>query len=146
MKPKTILTVAILTVVAASCRTVGNLFSPKEETFESFYSQFYSDSTFQRSRVTFPLPGFNMEVYQQDPTQDVDTNYHWQASDFPFLSTIDGTSATIDGQEYKKELNVDEGTAQEKLYMDDAGFFIENRFRKIDGKWFLVFFYDASSL
>ena len=148
MNLKTMLVILIITNLIAACssgtQTEQSTINAINEKFEDFYTRFYSDTVFQKSRVKFPLPGFNFDAHHPDSASS-DTNYYWQKEDWVFINTIEGDSLVIGVEIYRKKLIVDDEKATEQLFIENAGFLVENIFEKIDGKWYLVFMYDASS-
>ena len=116
----------------------------RAEDFDEFYAKFYSDSVFQKSRVRFPLPGFNLSVHHPDSVAS-DTNYFWDKSAWRFRHTIEGDSLVLDVEIYRKKILFYENKVVERLYIQDAGSGVENTFKKIDDKWYLVYMLDASS-
>jgi len=116
----------------------------RAEDFEEFYAKFYSDSVFQKSRVRFPLPGFRLSEHHPDSVAS-DTNYYWDKSAWRFRHTIEGDSLVFDEIIYKKEMHYSDREVLEQIYIQDAGYFVENKFKMINGGWYLVFIYDATS-
>lgn len=115
-----------------------------EESFEDFYKRFYSDSLFQVSRVVFPLKGFNSDEYDED-LGNKNPAYFWKKKDWSFLTTLEKEYLRIDQkdwiEEYKKEIKRNkDSTILEKIYMVDSGYIVERKFKKIKGKWFLIFY------
>lgn len=114
------------------------------ETFKDFYKKFYSDSTFQISRVTFPLKGFNSDEYDEE-LGDKNPPYFWQKKDWNFLSTLDKDTVVYDKkewiEEYRREIKHNkDSTVIEKIYIVDSGFIEERKFKKNRNKWYLIFY------
>ncbi|WP_159102698.1 DUF4348 domain-containing protein [Flectobacillus major] len=115
-----------------------------EENFNDFYKKFYSDSLFQVSRVVFPLKGFNSDEYDEE-LGDKNPPYFWKKQGWHFLTTLEKYYLKIDKkdwvEEYKKVIKHNkDSTVLEKIYIVDSGYIIERKFKKIKGKWFLIFY------
>lgn len=133
----------ILFLVLTSCVNQNNskkLDSTSEnnieitERFEEFYEKFHSDSSFQMSRIKFPLKGYNYdETYS--PISEIDfSNYEWQRDEW------DIHSKPIESDSLKVEFIVEKGKVEEVITIPNSGTEIVRRFSLMNGKWFLVFY------
>src|SRR5690606_30502836 len=105
-----------------------------DEPFDKFYVQFHADSAFQFERIFFPLPGINTDEMGTD-----DREYHWKAEDWELHYDMN-----LDTTEFIVEKNISDSLAIEKIYKENTGFSVERTFKKIDGKWFLVYYKDIN--
>jgi len=99
------------------------------ESFEDFSIRFYNDSMFQISRIEFPLAG---EIVEEDlniaPIEPKD----WVMLKVP--------TSEIDTNEYKVEITRDSIDISERIYIEDSGVDIELKFKRIDSKWYLIYY------
>lgn len=115
-----------------------------DENFNDFYKKFYIDSLFQASRVIFPLKGFNSDEYDEE-LGDKNPPYFWKKKDWSFLTTLEKDYLKVDKkdwvEEYRKVIKYNkDSTVLEKVYIVDSGYIVERKFKKLKGKWFLIFY------
>ncbi len=115
-----------------------------DEDFDTFYKKFYSDSLFQITRITFPLKGFNSDSYDPE-LGDKNPPYFWKKKDWTFLHTLDQDKlkdSHEDGVDiYRKTIKHNSvSMVTEKMYMEESGYSEERKFKKINGKWYLIFY------
>jgi hypothetical protein len=103
------------------------------ESFERFNERFHNDSTFQISRVEFPIGG----KYVDDLVSRV-----WSADNWEILITP--VSAITDTTHYKHSLVRTDTFVTEKFWIEQSGFKVERRFEKKGGKWYLVYYDDIN--
>jgi hypothetical protein len=112
-----------------------------EETFETFFAQFNSDSLFQKSRTKFPLKAtFLLDVTDEGS----DSTFYVQEKEFFFVQLTSPKTNLFDGVSIVEI----KGNAKQKqviLMMEDSGVHIEYLFKKIRDKWMLISYYDMSS-
>jgi len=111
--------------------------SQENESFFNFYEKFYRNENFQIERIKFPLPGLN----KQDMGV-LDTIYYWKKDNWRFLD-FNQFGITKDYQkclyfEFSKGKVIEEFTAEK-----DPGFVFIREFKKIEGKWHLVYMVEA---
>lgn len=104
------------------------------ESFENFYSRFHSDSIFQLERIRFPLPGINTDEMAMD-----DTIYYWEVENWEMHHDMN-----LDTTDFIVEKNISDSLAIEKIYQENSGFMIERTFKKLDGRWYLVYYKDVN--
>lgn len=117
-----------------SCKNQGGNKTLKDEPFDSFYVQFHADSVFQMERIKFPLPGINTDEMGTDNSE-----YVWEAEDWEMHYDMN-----LDTTEFIIEKNITDSLAIEKIYKENTGFSVERTFKKLDGKWFLVYYKDVN--
>jgi hypothetical protein len=103
------------------------------ENFENFYNRFTSDSTFQISRVVFPLKGAK---YYFDNDLKADST-PWIKDKWEFCTT---NIYKIDTSKYKTNLLRNGFDIKKEVWIQNSGFFMERDFKLINGKWFQVYF------
>jgi hypothetical protein len=132
MKPKRFLISAFIVGflnLAAICQTNKT----NQETFNDFYSRFTSDSTFQISRVIFPLKGaiyFLKDVGKED-------SIPWKREEWLFS---DLNIYKLDTTCYKITLTKKVTNVEEIVYRKNSGLFIERHFTLKNGKWYQVYY------
>lgn len=103
-----------------------------DESFDWFYQNFHKDSVFQLQRITFPLAGSDMgEDY--NPIEDKET-FYWTKSNWTLMKT-----PQLD-EDMKLEINKNDSTVSERIYIPDSGFEIIRQFTLIQGKWYLTYY------
>lgn len=126
LKLKYRLTIIILLTISLGfgCSTINPFV---KEDFNRFYSQFHSDSTFQFSRIHFPIEGMIIDGYGERP---------WSKENWTLLTIsvfeADTSSFVVD---YKKE----EKVFTQKSWIENSGFAAEYRFELKKCKWYLVY-------
>lgn len=103
------------------------------ENFEEFNRQFHSDSIFQLSRINFPIEGKLIEGFDKQNW----TSKNWELMKIP-------VSEKSSLRNYKHSVRKTEDFVIEKFWIDNSGFHFERRFKKIDGKWFLIYYNDVN--
>lgn len=128
----------------------------KNENFNTFVNNFYSDSVFQISRVVFPLESERKTESEKKIANEKDINTeeiskckyeNHNENNWFFLSDAyfkgDGI-AIVDGVKYKRIFYKTNKYVEEKiLYADDELVMIVVKFRLINNKWYLVDFQDG---
>ncbi|RYZ59351.1 MAG: hypothetical protein EOO14_08520 [Chitinophagaceae bacterium] len=103
------------------------------ETFEVFNEQFHADSTFQVSRIAFPLEGQQIDAFEERDW----TPQNWQMMKMP-------VGAPLDTFEYKRNLEKTDSSVTEEIWVEESGFRVERTFKLKDNKWFLTFYNDIN--
>lgn len=100
------------------------------ETFDDFRNKFYTDSAFQLSRIKFPLP----KVYREtDDGQNVKPDY-LQKGQWELNLMLDKSLSRIETTKSDDEANERITTPIDPTVIQ------KSRFKKINGKWFLVYY------
>lgn len=100
------------------------------EDFGTFYENFLADSTFQLSRINFPLEGLPASATEAD----FKNGYYWQADNWDIHIKFDYVE-----EGYERNLTEFEGYIREIL-VHPQGWGLERRFMQIDGKWHLTYY------
>jgi hypothetical protein len=122
----------LILVPFASCRQIKTMSTKQEklkdtiENFDLFYERFHKDSLFQISRLKFPLKGGP----DRGDGQEEWTKENW---DMLKIKIYD-----VDTSQYKVFYEKLQKSFTEKVWIEDSGFSIENRYELINNKWFLV--------
>jgi hypothetical protein len=116
------------------------------ETFDNFYKKFYSDSTFQLSRVKFPLNGNNsvyenaedgkMKDFENDTIFIKNNKFFWKKKGWAFLKTLEKQGDFG----YKKRIEKKADIMREDIYSDNSEDRLIRDFKQIDGKWMLIYY------
>ncbi len=105
--------------------------------FNSFYSKFYNDSSFQHERILRPLKG-TIKAWENDSVKEESWNN----------KRIIVTPKENFMQVYKNlktDLIKRDSSAIEKYWIDQSGFIIEKKFILKSNKWYL-YIYNISNL
>jgi hypothetical protein len=127
--------ILVLSVAIVSCTSTKKL--SKNEDFESFNKKFYKDSSFQYSRIHFPLELVEyMGNIKQDPESEyqsnVETNQLTEKTLPRMIKSIDDYPDM-----YKRKLDTTKTGIDEKIFIPNSGY-IETRSFILDGKkWYL---------
>lgn len=134
----------LITTLFASCNNAGTQTQRKKnEVFEEFYQAFYTDTLFQKNRITFPLPGYNSD-YDLELPDDVaeqmgvskDKDFYWEKDEWNFINTVNKDDNTV-----IKTIEKSDTLVIEKLMMPNTGFEITRKFKPIEGKWYLIYYF-----
>jgi len=135
--------------IGLGCRTgkknVPSLaMKPNEESFPAFYNKFNTDSLFQINRTVFPLKGYT----NQSDLKEVDylrkesmmndslkINILWKKKNWIMHHKVIDTT-------YKVERVSSDSAVFEKVYLPDSEFEAISLFKKINGLWYLTYYYD----
>jgi len=102
------------------------------EDFSGFYDRFHTDSSFQISRIKFPLKEMNI---------DVTNKKEWTKDNWPLMKT---RIYDIDTTQFKIEYKKTDNAFTQKFWLEDSDFSSEYRFELIGNKWFLVYAMDLN--
>ncbi len=102
--------------------------APVDEDFDAFYDRFHEEEDFQLDRLAFPLEG--------NLTDDRGTR-EWDRSSWEMHR---GKVTEITESNYDTEIIRKEDEFIDKVQLRDAGFFVERRFERIKGRWYLVYY------
>ena len=112
---------------------IKSISSNHSENFEEFNCQFHSDSIFQLSRINFPIEGKLIEGFEKQNW----TSKNWELMKIP-------VSEKSSLPNHKHSVRKTDGILIEKFWIDNSDFLVERRFKKIDGKWFLIYYNDIN--
>lgn len=116
-------------LIGSGCSTLNPL---AKEDFETFYKKFHADTTFQLSRIKFPIDGMLVNPNGEKK---------WTAENWiPLTTPVHKTDTTRFEIEYKKRND----TFMQKSWIKNSGFFTEYRFELQKRKWFLVYAYEQN--
>ena len=102
------------------------------ENFDQFYNRFHNDSTFQMSRLKFPIEGASV---------DVDGTEQWTKKNWHIMKT---RIFDIDTTEYKVTYHKAPTEFTQRVWLPDTGFSSQCRFQLIGKKWYLVYCLDEN--
>lgn len=105
------------------------------EDFEQFHHRFFRDSAFQVKRIKFPLPGHNSER-RLEPG---DSLYYWEKAEWRRVHPF-----TRENPDFKRDLQVTDTVAREKIYLEGSGFFVEMHYKPFKGRWHLTYFVNSN--
>lgn len=137
----------LLTFAFLSCHRStqpSTLIAKKQpESFSVFFDQFNSDSTFQRSRVVFPLDYYSVT---EESTDYELINQPIDSSEYLILDlNYDDSIANQAFDAYKRIIQTTNDTTWVKFTGIENGIHEEFIFALRKGKWFLVKAVDAST-
>lgn len=124
---KYLLSLAIAATVLSGCQKKIGIASVDED-FDVFYDRFHAESDFQLDRVVFPLEGTLI---------DDQGTHQWNRGDWEMHR---GKVTEITAAGYDTEIIRKEAEFIDKVTLRDSGFFIERRFQRIKGRWYLVYY------
>ena len=119
-----------LAIMFTNCHTLkrnSNKANILVENFDEFYNKFHSDSTFQKSRIKFPLKGQKV---------DSEGTHSWSKTNWVLMKV---KIYDVDTATYKVDYHQLEKVFTQKIWLEDSGFSSEYRFELIDRKWYLVY-------
>lgn len=99
------------------------------EDFDAFYSKFHKDSSFQMSRIKFPLRGYDMDTSENTK--------QWSKNNWIMHRAMVNE---VDTSQYKVDVISKPNYKKEKIYIDGGGFNSERIFKRENGKWYLILF------
>ena len=103
------------------------------ENFAEFDERFHSDSLFQISRIIFPLAGKSIDGFEKK---------NWSKSKWEMLKVR--VAEKIEEKEYQNVTTLTDSLVEQKIWIVNSGFSFEQKFKKINGKWFLIYLNDIN--
>lgn len=100
------------------------------EDFKTFYTRFLQDSTFQYSRIQFPVDG---EIIEEDKS----VSDKIERKDWDILI---GSVYDVDTNEYTVVIEEGPTAVFHRIYIPDSGVDIVQKYKNIRGKWYLVYY------
>lgn len=103
------------------------------EDFDTFYEKFLTDSTFQMSRINFPLQGWSSNA---DSLQLAE-GFFWKKSEWAVHKKVGNEN------DFKRHMNVSDVLIKEIFYMNvsNGNIGYERRFMVNEkGEWYLIFY------
>jgi len=111
-------------------------FINKNESFNDFFNEFSTDSTFRISRIKFPIKGFNSD---ETNINSKDNPFLWNKEDWSFYAEEDFNRSK--SKDIKKTDTIKTGTSViYRIYKEDSGYDIQYKFEESKNKWFLVYY------
>lgn len=102
------------------------------EDFDTFYERFLTDSTFQMSRINFPLQGLPANA---DSTHFA-TGFNWEAQNWDIHKKIDYVELG-----YQRELQKNSEYLVTETLTSPQGYGVQRRFMvNAKGEWFLIYY------
>lgn len=147
MRSKKVLFVVLLMALFSCSRidkpTPSSFIKQYRESFDPFFDRFNTDSTFQRSRVVFPLDYYSVT---EESTDNELINQPIDAGDYLILDlTYHDSLAKREFDAYERIIQTKKDTTWVKFTGVDNGIHEEFIFQCRKGKWFLVKAVDAST-
>lgn len=99
--------------------------------FQKFYDQFHVDSTFQMSRIIFPLEG---RPAMKD-TIPPPSGFRWQKKDWVMHRTYDDMGGT-----FSRSFSNFNNIIIEEISDNSGEFTMVRRFSKLSGEWHLIYY------
>ena len=118
----------------------------KEESFDEFCGEFFSDSMFQMSRIIFPLPSSVADTTLNDVdtlTYPVFRKENWVILKDNLFSGKD-TITGVDGNVYIRRIHKTNTSVDVMIYIEDSGCFTNWKFVLKRGKWYLVNYVESN--
>ena len=119
--------------------------SNKVEDFNKFIQLFYSDSSFQMSRINFPLKGTHYRNNGGD--FELKKLSNWKKEEWKIIKNIfpnKDSITVIDRDTYKRRISKTNTLVTENIFIENSGY---NRLLKYaikNGKWYLIYYEEAS--
>ena len=120
-------------LLLSACGSSRKVTKEKGEAFAEFYEQFFADTTFQKSRIRFPLKGRNVDaenVEQQDP----EGPFYWTEENWSPLYRPKLQS------QWKEKWEESKGRRTYHIYLPNSGASLKLVFALQRKKWYLVYF------
>ena len=93
------------------------------ENFDEFNVRFHTDSLFQLSRISFPIGGH---------FADANDSYKWTPENWVLMRVP--VKEKVQSNIYQHELHKTDTSVTERFWIDNSGFDVERRFKKISDK------------
>jgi len=94
------------------------------EDFDVFFERFHADSSFQMSRLRFPIRGTDEFAREWSPENWV---------------LLKGKIFDVNTAMFNVDFKETDTEFTQKIWINGSGFMTECKFEVIDGKWFLVY-------
>ena len=103
------------------------------ESFDEFNMRFHTDSIFQLARINFPIGGKSIDGHEK---------HDWTLKNWQMLKNFVVEKSS--NKEYKHSLSKTDTLIVEKYWIPESGFQVERKFKRINNKWFLIFYNDVN--
>lgn len=110
--------------VFSSCSTINK--RSEIETFESFYDKFHKDYTFQKSRISFPIDGYQEDSKGRVNWSDTNWNLH------------KGKVTDIKDNTFKVTIQKEKKRVYERVVVPNSSFYFDRTFELKKRQWYLV--------
>ncbi len=124
----------------ASCGGGGQGQEAAPESFEVFWARFFRDRAFQMSRILFPLPERLPDETDWASADSLGEGHelirYWHPANWPHLELPAPPSDSLRHIEERTDT-----TYRLRVGIPDADGFAEMRFRRIEGRWYLIYFF-----
>jgi hypothetical protein len=115
-------------------RNLNKLECLDEENFDYFYFKFHMDSSYQISRIKFPLKSHIVSSSDYNPDSSyADTIIERE-------DWVINTLPDFDTSIYSEEKLNNDSIITHRIYIKDSGFEVKRVFKLISCKWFLIFY------
>jgi len=143
---KNIILLCIL-IFGVGCTTQQKLSNTDfKKDFTEFSGRFYTDSLFQMSRINFPLKGshnINVPIRGKNIMGD-SVIVGWKKKDWKMLTNTyfknNEGKVVIGNNTYLRKTQISKGTAVVRTDIENSGFEVIEKYARMKGKWYLVFF------
>ena len=123
--------ISLLLIGITACGTGKT--TEDDGSFETFYKRFHEDTSFQKSRITFPLEGIPAFA---DSSQMFDGTFRWQEKDWVFHRMTDSLQQNFD----REFISLGDELIIEHLTHKSAQIGMERRFAKLGDGWNLIYY------
>ncbi|KRD11447.1 hypothetical protein ASE21_07000 [Flavobacterium sp. Root901] len=103
------------------------------ENFNEFNIRFHTDSIFQLARVNFPIGGKSINGFKK---------HDWTLKNWEMMKNL--VVETSQMKDYKHSLTKSDTLIVEKFWIPESGFEVERKFKRINNKWFLIYYNDVN--
>ena len=111
------------------------------EPFEDFWPRFFQDRPFQMSRIIFPLPERLPDEIEWAAADSLaegkELIRYWHPANWPHLEPPEPPSDSL-----RHVVERTDTTYRLRVGIPDADAFAEMRFRRIEGRWYLIYFFN----
>ena len=127
-----VLLISIVLFSTTSCSVFRKNKTSTPEDFDTFYSKFHQDASFQMSRLQFPIKGKMVNG---------DEEKNWTKENWAVLKI---KIYDVSRKKYKVDFKKSPTSFYQKFSLPDSGFSAEYRFELIKNKWMLVYALDVN--
>lgn len=138
MKNNFNLTSLLLLLLIISCKNVSEnvtmqtSVSNEVETFANFINKFRNDSIFRKSRIIYPLKGFNSDDYKDGDSIE----YEWTNKMINYYLDI-----TYSENNHIRKIEESKNFVKETIIVEGTGFKIISKYILKKNKWYLSYYF-----
>jgi hypothetical protein len=106
------------------------------ENFDVFIKKFKNDTIFRKSRILYPLKGYNSDDIEESLVTNKKINYEWKTKMLNYY-----LDKNYPENQYKTEIEKSQDQVKETILIEGSGFKIISKYILKEKKWYLNYYF-----